>query len=195
MKTIILSCICLLIQSLVVGQNRPILDTVVDMSTFCNRSDDGEYLISDDCLPFKMTVPKGTQLLIGEWSAYIKLDDTFNIEVFEGDYKPKGDGTKLLSVRDGFGPFLPYNKQFLINKRKKSCEANDVNVLQEYIYEDENGFIAKTEIIVFERPEYHFFFAATNGKVGFTFENVKGRQYSELEARLMYRSLKSIVWN
>ena len=195
MKTIIFSLICVVACSQVLGQNRPILDTIMDMSTFCDASDDGGYLINDNCLPFKMTVPKGTQLLIGEWSTEIKLDETFNIEVFNGDYKPKGDGTKTLSVRDGFGPFLPYNKQFLIDKRKKSTEANDVNVLQEYVYEDENGFIAKTEIIGIGRPEHHFFFATTNGKFGFTFENSKGRLYSESEARLMYESLKSIVWN
>ena len=178
------------------GQKSSSLDTTVDFSIYCDSSSDGDYLLSyekDKCLPFKMDVPKGTQLFIGEWSTEIKLNETFHIEVMEGDYKFHGDGTKTPSVRDGFGPHLTYDKQFLINKRKESTEANDINVLQEYIYEDDNGFIAKTE--VFGTLEHHFFFATTNGKVAFTFENVKGRSYSEFEARLMYESLKTIVWN
>jgi len=43
--------------------------------------------------------------------------------------------------------------------------------------------------------EYHFFFAADNGEVSFTFENQRGYMYSEAEIRLMYESLKTIKWN
>lgn len=187
---------CVIIYTQVSGQQFPSLDITMDMSVYCDSSSDGDYLLSyekDKCLPFKMTVPKGTQLLIKDWSTEIKLDESFNIEVMEGDYKFNGDGTKTPTFRIGFGPHLTYDKQLIINKRKESTEANDLNVLQEYIYEDLNGFIAKTK--VFGTIEYHFFFAATNGKVSFTFENVKGRSYSESEARLMYESLKTIIWN
>lgn len=172
------------------GQDLSALNTTIDLSEFCDSV--GEY-DSNKCLPFSMRVPKGTQLVIGDWSSEITLDETFSIEVTEGDYLRKGDGTKIPSVRDGFGPHLPYNKEFLINKRKAGFEENDINVLAEYVLEDENGFIAKTK--VFQQFEYHFFFATSNGKVSFTFENEKGRSYNQAEARLMYESLKTIRWN
>ncbi len=174
-------------------QELPSLNTTLDLSHFCGSENDSEGFETSTCLPFRMKVPKGTRLISKSWSTEITLDENFNISVDEGDYEYRDDGTKVPAVRIGFGPFLPYSKELLINERKKEWEENDMNELVEYTYEDENGFIAKTNL--FGQFEYHFFFTAYNGEVSFTFENVKGPAFTEAECNLMYESLKTIKWN
>ena len=168
MKKYISLVITSLIFSLGNTQELPSLNATLDLSEFCGSEYDSDGFKVHTCLPFSMKVPEGTRLISEDsWDTQITLDENFNINVDEGDYS--------------------------VEERKMDWEKNDINELVEYTYEDENGFIAKTQL--FGQFEYHFFFTAYNGEVSFTFENVKGPAFTEAECILMYESLKTIKWN
>jgi hypothetical protein len=119
--------------------------------------------LSANELPFTMQVPEGAQFVQGDFSMGVQLGESFNIEITD------------------FGT--------TVEERKKEVKENDVNVLKQFVVEEENGFVSEQEVM--GQTEYHFFYILKAGDTQYEFENAKGRSYTKEEAMLMFEAAKS----
>ncbi len=117
-------------------------------------------------IPLTISVPEGTQIKDESYATYVTHSEGFSYEVIEDD-----------------------GSLYSLEERKEEWNENDLNVVQKYVVDEPNGFIAETKVM--NKTEYHFFYVLEGEEMNYYFENEKGYSYSLEQAKLMFESVKT----
>ncbi len=126
----------------------------------------GSIDLSSIEIPLTITVPEGTEIKDESFATYVTHSEGFSYEVIEDD-----------------------GSLYSLEERKEEWNDNDVNVVQSYVVDEPNGFIAETKVM--GKIEYHFFYVLEGEEMNYYFENEKGYSYSLEQAKLMFESVKT----